>query len=208
MAFTFFANSWISHNYRLDSILCLVDAQHLRRVRMCCCPVVVQCWCWRPGSVPADYCSAAACPVAARWLLHTAACRLGRALLLVVRPAVLLPLLRWLPPCSAAAALPTQPSSPAHPCAHVPQHLEDAGGGDVNEAVNQIAVADIILLNKIDLVSPEELQVCGVAPAALLGALVGGAAGRAGAGLAASRGSGGGAGLHAGFGGKILTGLW
>jgi hypothetical protein len=33
VAFTFFANSWISANYRLDSILCLVDAQHLREVR-------------------------------------------------------------------------------------------------------------------------------------------------------------------------------
>lgn len=33
VAFTFFANSWISANYRLDSILCLVDAQHLRHVR-------------------------------------------------------------------------------------------------------------------------------------------------------------------------------
>lgn len=32
VAFTFFANSWISANYRLDSILCLVDAQHLRKV--------------------------------------------------------------------------------------------------------------------------------------------------------------------------------
>jgi G3E family GTPase len=34
VAFTFFANSWISANYRLDSILCLVDAQHLREVRL------------------------------------------------------------------------------------------------------------------------------------------------------------------------------
>jgi hypothetical protein len=33
VAFTFFANSWISANYRLDSILCLVDAEHLREVR-------------------------------------------------------------------------------------------------------------------------------------------------------------------------------
>ena len=32
VAFTFFANSWISANYRLDSILCLVDAQHLLKV--------------------------------------------------------------------------------------------------------------------------------------------------------------------------------
>jgi G3E family GTPase len=37
VAFTFFANSWISANYRLDSILCLVDAQHLRRVRSAAC---------------------------------------------------------------------------------------------------------------------------------------------------------------------------
>ena len=33
VAFTFFSNSWISSNYRLDSILCLVDAQHIQKVR-------------------------------------------------------------------------------------------------------------------------------------------------------------------------------
>ena len=32
VAFTFFANPWISANYRLDSILCLVDAQHIAKV--------------------------------------------------------------------------------------------------------------------------------------------------------------------------------
>lgn len=38
------------------------------------------------------------------------------------------------------------------------QHLEDASSGVINEAVNQIAFADLILLNKIDLVSEEQLQ--------------------------------------------------
>lgn len=68
VAFTFFSNKWISNNFRLDSILCLVDAQHVSR------------------------------------------------------------------------------------------HLEDASSGDLNEAVNQIAFADVVLLNKIDLVSQEELE--------------------------------------------------
>lgn len=70
VAFTFFSNAWISSNFRLDSILCLVDAQHVAR------------------------------------------------------------------------------------------HLEDgmSTGGDVNEAVSQIAFADIILLNKIDLVSEDQLE--------------------------------------------------
>jgi G3E family GTPase len=68
VAFTFFSNAWISSNFRIDSILCLVDAQHVAR------------------------------------------------------------------------------------------HLADADSGDVNEAVNQIAFADVVLLNKIDLVSPAELQ--------------------------------------------------
>ena len=38
------------------------------------------------------------------------------------------------------------------------QHLEDASHGVVHEAVNQIAFADVILLNKIDLVTEEQLQ--------------------------------------------------
>lgn len=53
VAFTFFANSWISANYRLDSILCLVDAQHLRRVRHAAvpCHAVLCSWgaVWRCG---------------------------------------------------------------------------------------------------------------------------------------------------------------
>ncbi|GAB4819489.1 hypothetical protein N2152v2_006535 [Parachlorella kessleri] len=68
VAFTFFSNAWISANFRLDSIICLVDAQHISK------------------------------------------------------------------------------------------HLEDASHGVVHEAVNQIAFADVILLNKIDLVTEEQLQ--------------------------------------------------
>lgn len=68
VAFTFFSNQWISNNFRLDSIVCLVDAQHIKK------------------------------------------------------------------------------------------HLEDASSGDLNEAVNQIAFADVVLLNKIDLVTREELD--------------------------------------------------
>eukprot|EP00204_Picochlorum_oklahomense_P000888 CAMPEP_0118808068 /NCGR_PEP_ID=MMETSP1161-20130426/35796_1 /TAXON_ID=249345 /ORGANISM="Picochlorum oklahomensis, Strain CCMP2329" /LENGTH=503 /DNA_ID=CAMNT_0006737455 /DNA_START=265 /DNA_END=1776 /DNA_ORIENTATION=+ len=68
VAFTFFSNQWISGNFRLDSIVCLVDAQHVNR------------------------------------------------------------------------------------------HLEDASSGDLNEAVNQIAFADVVLLNKIDLVTRDELE--------------------------------------------------
>ena len=32
VAFTFFSNAWISANFRLDSIICLVDAQHISKV--------------------------------------------------------------------------------------------------------------------------------------------------------------------------------
>lgn len=68
VAFTFFSNQWISNNFRLDAIVCLVDAQHIQK------------------------------------------------------------------------------------------HLEDASSGDLNEAVNQLAFADVVLLNKIDLVTREELD--------------------------------------------------
>jgi G3E family GTPase len=68
VAFTFFSNQWISNNFRLDAIVCLVDAQHINK------------------------------------------------------------------------------------------HLEDASSGDLNEAVNQIAFADVVLLNKIDLVSRDDLE--------------------------------------------------
>ena len=68
VAFTFFSNQWIAHNFRLDSIICMVDAQHIQK------------------------------------------------------------------------------------------HLKDASSGDLNEAVNQIAFADLVLLNKIDLVSRKHLD--------------------------------------------------
>lgn len=68
VAFTFFSNQWISNNFKLDAIVCLVDAQHIHK------------------------------------------------------------------------------------------HLEDASSGDLNEAVNQLAFADVVLLNKIDLVTREELD--------------------------------------------------
>jgi G3E family GTPase len=70
VAFTFFSNPWISANYRLDSIVCLVDTQHIEE---------------QLNAAPA----------------HTSG---------------------------------------------------------VNETVNQIAFADVIILNKTDLVSPEALQ--------------------------------------------------
>ncbi len=37
VAFTFFANPWIGAKFRLDSILCLVDALHISKVRVCGC---------------------------------------------------------------------------------------------------------------------------------------------------------------------------
>ena len=41
---------------------------------------------------------------------------------------------------------------------HVEQHLDDKKAeGDVNEALEQIAYADRIILNKTDLVGPEHL---------------------------------------------------
>lgn len=44
-------------------------------------------------------------------------------------------------------------------CKHVKEHLDEVKADDaVNEAVSQIAFADRVLLNKTDLVTPEELE--------------------------------------------------
>ena len=45
---------------------------------------------------------------------------------------------------------------------HVEQHLDDKAKNEeaVNEAVEQIAYADRILLNKVDLVSPSGAKAC------------------------------------------------
>ena len=44
-------------------------------------------------------------------------------------------------------------------CKHVKEHLDEVKADDaVNEAVSQIAFADRVLLNKTDLVTPEQLE--------------------------------------------------